>query len=258
MAWARGPVLSADRGGLVFVAGALVIIMAMSVSGSAFATFPPRGFTCLVRQRTGRCRFSRLTRLQCLAAAGATAARFAFGLPAAFALTRCRRARPRGTARDAVIAVDFSGPGDRTRVVAAVVRLGLRQCAGQFADRPYSGDLALCRAHRLGQPVARRSVAGGRGPHAGRRPMAHLPPRHLAADRARHRRRRAVRLHGVVRQLSRLDVARRRAERADTDADLPADGERLHARRASHVHADDAVRARIGDWPWNAWSACAV
>jgi putative spermidine/putrescine transport system permease protein len=87
MAWVLYPLTSAV---MIFVLAPLAIIIAMSVSGSAFATFPPRGFTLSwYASVLGDADFRASLGFSALLAACATAGALAFGLPAAFALTRC-------------------------------------------------------------------------------------------------------------------------------------------------------------------------
>jgi putative spermidine/putrescine transport system permease protein len=75
---------------MLFVLAPLAVIMAMSVSSSAFAAFPPRGFTLAWYGRVlADPDFRSSLTFSALLAACATAGALAFGLPAAFALTRC-------------------------------------------------------------------------------------------------------------------------------------------------------------------------
>jgi putative spermidine/putrescine transport system permease protein len=87
MAWVLYPLTAAT---MLFVLAPLAIIVTMSVSGSAFATFPPRGFSLawyggVLADPDFRSSLSFSAALAACATAGA----LAFGLPAAFALTRC-------------------------------------------------------------------------------------------------------------------------------------------------------------------------
>jgi putative spermidine/putrescine transport system permease protein len=86
MAWVVYPLTAAA---MIFVLAPLAVVVAMSVSGSAFAAFPPRGFTLAWYGRV-------LADPDFLASLGfstalatcATAGALLFGLPAALALTR--------------------------------------------------------------------------------------------------------------------------------------------------------------------------
>ena len=87
LAWVMYPLTAAT---MIFVIAPLAVIVAMSVSASPFAAFPPRGFTLawyghVLADPDFR---SSLT-FSALLAGCATAGALAFGLPAAFALTRC-------------------------------------------------------------------------------------------------------------------------------------------------------------------------
>ncbi len=87
LAWILYPLTAAT---MIFVLAPLAVIMAMSVSGSAFAAFPPRGFTLMWYGRVlADPDFRASLAFSALLAASATAGALAFGLPAAFALTRC-------------------------------------------------------------------------------------------------------------------------------------------------------------------------
>ena len=87
MAWVLYPLTAAA---MVFVLAPLAIIVAMSVSGGAFAAFPPRGFTLSwYASVLGDADFRASLGFSALLAACATMGALAFGLPAAFALTRC-------------------------------------------------------------------------------------------------------------------------------------------------------------------------
>ena len=87
VAWVLYPLTAAV---MIFVLAPLAVIVAMSVSGSAFAAFPPRGFTLVWYARVlGDADFRASLGFSALLAASATAGALAFGLPAAFALTRC-------------------------------------------------------------------------------------------------------------------------------------------------------------------------
>jgi putative spermidine/putrescine transport system permease protein len=87
MAWVLYPLTAAV---MLFVLAPLAVIVAMSVSGSAFATFPPRGFTLAWYGRVlGDAEFRASLGFSALLATCATAGALVFGLPAAFALSRC-------------------------------------------------------------------------------------------------------------------------------------------------------------------------
>jgi putative spermidine/putrescine transport system permease protein len=86
MAWLLYPLTAAA---MLFVLAPLAVIMAMSVSASAFATFPPRGFSLAWYGRVlADNDFLSSLSFSALLAACATAGALAFGLPAAFALAR--------------------------------------------------------------------------------------------------------------------------------------------------------------------------
>jgi putative spermidine/putrescine transport system permease protein len=87
LAWVMYPLTAAT---MLFVIAPLAVIVAMSVSASPFAAFPPRGFTLawyghVLADPDFR---SSLT-FSALLAGCATTGALVFGLPAAFALTRC-------------------------------------------------------------------------------------------------------------------------------------------------------------------------
>jgi putative spermidine/putrescine transport system permease protein len=87
LAWLLYPLTVAT---MIFVLAPLAVIVAMSVSGNAFASFPPRGFTLAWYGRVlADPDFRASLGFSALLAACATAGALAFGLPAAFALTRC-------------------------------------------------------------------------------------------------------------------------------------------------------------------------
>jgi putative spermidine/putrescine transport system permease protein len=75
---------------MIFVIAPLAVIVAMSVSNSAFAMFPPRGFTlswyAMVLQDRD---FLEATGFSAVLALGATSGALALGIPAAYALVRC-------------------------------------------------------------------------------------------------------------------------------------------------------------------------
>ncbi|MDR3538852.1 MAG: ABC transporter permease [Acetobacteraceae bacterium] len=86
-AWVLYPVAALT---MLFVIAPLAVVVAMSVSGSAFATFPPRGFTLAWYGRVLQDPdFLASLAFSATLAAAATAGALALGLPAAFALTRC-------------------------------------------------------------------------------------------------------------------------------------------------------------------------
>jgi putative spermidine/putrescine transport system permease protein len=74
---------------MLFVLAPLAVVVAMSVSASQFATFPPRGFTMAWYGRVlADPDFLASLGFSAALAAGATAGALALGLPAAFALAR--------------------------------------------------------------------------------------------------------------------------------------------------------------------------
>jgi len=86
MAWLMYPVAGAT---MLFVLAPLLVIVAMSLSASPFATFPPKGFSLVWYGRVladpdFRASFAFSTGLAACATAGA----LALGMPAAFALAR--------------------------------------------------------------------------------------------------------------------------------------------------------------------------
>ena len=87
MAWVLYPLTAAT---MLFVIAPLAVIIAMSVSANSFAAFPPRGFTLAWYGRVlADPDFVASLSFSALLAACATAGALVFGLPAAFALTRC-------------------------------------------------------------------------------------------------------------------------------------------------------------------------
>ena len=93
MAWLLYPVTAAA---MLFVLAPLLVVMAMSVSASAFATFPPKGFSLAwyAAVLADQDFLSSLSFSAALAAA-ATAGALALGVPAAFALVRHAPPAPR-------------------------------------------------------------------------------------------------------------------------------------------------------------------
>jgi putative spermidine/putrescine transport system permease protein len=86
MAWLLYPLTAAA---MVFVLAPLAVVMAMSVSASAFASFPPTGFSLAWYGAVlADADFHSSLAFSGLLAACATTGALAFGLPAAFALTR--------------------------------------------------------------------------------------------------------------------------------------------------------------------------
>jgi putative spermidine/putrescine transport system permease protein len=87
MAWLLYPLTAAT---MLFVLAPLAIIVAMSVSGSAFATFPPRGFSLAWYGRVlADPDFRASLGFSASLAACATAGALVLGMPASFALARC-------------------------------------------------------------------------------------------------------------------------------------------------------------------------
>jgi putative spermidine/putrescine transport system permease protein len=86
-AWLLYPLTAAT---MAFVLAPLAIVIAMSVSDSSFASFPPRGFTLAWYGRVlADPDFRASLAFSAMLAACATAGALALGLPAAFALARC-------------------------------------------------------------------------------------------------------------------------------------------------------------------------
>src|SRR2546430_8695065 len=76
---------------MLFVLAPLLVIVAMSVSDTAFATFPPKGFTLGWYVRVLHDRdFLAAVGFSALLAIAATRGALLLGTPAAFALVRCR------------------------------------------------------------------------------------------------------------------------------------------------------------------------
>jgi putative spermidine/putrescine transport system permease protein len=85
-AWLVYPVTLAT---MLFVLAPLAVIVAMSVSGTAFATFPPRGFSLMWYGRVlADADFRSSLAFSALLATAATLGALALGLPAAYAVTR--------------------------------------------------------------------------------------------------------------------------------------------------------------------------
>ncbi len=86
-AWTLYPITGAV---MLFILAPLLVIAAMSVSGSPFATFPPRGFTLSWYGNVLRdADFLAALGFSSLLAFGATCGALLLGIPAAFALVRC-------------------------------------------------------------------------------------------------------------------------------------------------------------------------
>jgi putative spermidine/putrescine transport system permease protein len=86
-AWLLYPLTAAT---MIFVLAPLAVVVAMSISASAFAAFPPRGFTLAWYGKVlADPDFLASLSFSAGLATCATAGALAFGLPAAFALTRC-------------------------------------------------------------------------------------------------------------------------------------------------------------------------
>lgn len=86
--WLLYPVTAAM---MLFVLSPLLAVVSMSVSGSAFATFPPRGFTLSWYATVlADADFQTSLAFSTMLALGATAGALLLGVPAAFALIRYR------------------------------------------------------------------------------------------------------------------------------------------------------------------------
>ena len=86
MAWLLFPLTAAV---MLFVVAPLAVVMAMSISNTSFATFPPRGFTLSwYSQVLHDPDFLNALGVSASLAAAATIGALALGLPAAFALVR--------------------------------------------------------------------------------------------------------------------------------------------------------------------------
>ncbi len=134
---------------LLFIAAPLLVTMSLSVSDTQFVTFPPRGFTLVWYGKVLRDPdFQSALSFSLWLAGSATAGALLLGVPAAFALVRFPVPGAHGDAVTAAVAADLPSAGHRLGAAATVLDPRLDFGAGQPADRPYPGDLALCRAHR--------------------------------------------------------------------------------------------------------------
>ena len=127
-----------------------------------------------------------------------------------------------------------AGSATRRAAVAALHRRrGHRRAGLQLPALRHPRVLRLAVA---AQPRAARGLA----PISAPRPCDHLPPRHPAADPARHRRRRGVRLRAVDRQFRHARPARRRPVPDDRQPRLRPvpDRQRLAVRRGAGDGAD--------------------
>ena len=208
IAWLLVPVTAAM---MIFILAPLLVTVAISISDTPYVVFPPRGFTlnwyAKVLQDAD---FQASLAFSILLAVGATAGR-----------TGCSASRRPSPSP----AIEFPGRGAVAAALlsplvfpvlitgVALLQLfaidALRQHAAQHADRACAGDDALRGPHRRRQSDARGHHARRCGADPGRRTLAGVPPHHHPADRARAGGRRAVRVHGVVRQFPDLAVARR-------------------------------------------------
>ena len=161
-------------------------------------------------------------------------ARPLFGVAAAARWRRsaCRAAAARpARVADELLHVAAGAARPRLRPGGADVLhpVGFRPSLELHHRRPPDRDRALHPAHHDGSlsqldPGAARCLAQPR-----RRAGSTPPPRHPAADRARHRRRRVPRLHGLDRQRAGVALPLDGADRHAADPDVGHDG--IDARR---------------------------
>ncbi|MEJ1976652.1 MAG: ABC transporter permease [Acetobacteraceae bacterium] len=251
-------VYGVTAGVLVFVLAPLLVAIAISFLRGALRQLPAAGVHAgLVQAGSDRPGFPGFRLAQHRAGAGGDRD---LGCPGR-AGGLCPRARPparrRHAAGPAAVAADLPGADHRARAAAVLLRGEHAASGAEPVLRPYADHAALCGAHRHRQPATGGPFPRGGGAHARRRSLAHLPPGHHAADRARHRGRRAVRLHGLARQLSDLDVAVGCARGAAADAAVPEHAAGVRSLDRGHGEPDDPGRRSGGAWAGKSWSACA-
>ena len=174
----------------LLVLGPILIVLVTAFSPTEFFVFPPpslslRWFATSSTTESLRDAFLRSLWLAALSCARRDGPRHDGGA----AIARRRGLAFTLAAEPVPGAADL--PGDRVRAVAAAVLQADRRHAGVpgARDRPCDPRHAVRGARRVGERARRRSGARGGEPEPARRPLADLPPRHHAADLARHRRR---------------------------------------------------------------------
>jgi len=194
---------------MIFIMAPLLLVMAASVSDSYFVTFPPQGFTLKWYAKVlGDRDFLEAMRLSILLALGTTAGSLLLGVPAAFALVRGNffgLAAIKGFLLSPLI---FPSLVTGLALLQVLTKLGsqdarLNLLIGHIVvTSPYVIRTVVTSLQLVDENLedAARTLGG--------QSATNLLACDPAANRIRGRRGRAVRLHGVVRQLSGHDVAR--------------------------------------------------
>ena len=194
---------------MIFIMAPLLLVMAASVSDSYFVTFPPQGFTLKWYAKVlGDRDFLEAMRLSILLALGTTAGSLLLGVPAAFALVRGNffgLAAIKGFLLSPLI---FPSLVTGLALLQVLTKLGsqdarLNLLIGHIVvTSPYVIRTVVTSLQLVDENLedAARTLGG--------QSATNLLACDPAANRIRGRRGRAVRLHGVVRQLSGNDVAR--------------------------------------------------
>jgi len=194
---------------MIFIMAPLLLVMAVSVSDSYFVTFPPQGFTLKWYAKVlGDRDFLEAMRLSILLALGTTAGSLLLGVPAAFALVRGNffgLAAIKGFLLSPLI---FPSLVTGLALLQVLTKLGsqdarLNLLIGHIVvTSPYVIRTVVTSLQLVDENLedAARTLGG--------QSATNLLACDPAANRIRGRRGRAVRLHGVVRQLSGHDVAR--------------------------------------------------
>ena len=205
IAWLLFPITTAT---MIFILAPLLVTVAISISDTPYVVFPPRGFTldwyAKVMQDAD---FQASLAFSYLLAVGATLGALLLGVPAAFAVVRHQF-----PGRDAVAAALLSP------LVFPVLITGVALLQLFAFMRSDNVSINMLIAHVLvTMPYVVRTVAasltsrghraGRCGTNPGRRTLAGIPPDHHPADRTWSRGRRAVCVHGVVRQFPHIVVA---------------------------------------------------
>ena len=139
---------------MVFLMLPLILPIVLSVSDTPFVTFPPKGFTLMVRQGPRRAGLH----LARSGSASCSSTSAAIGRHAARHADRDRTGAPvlsRQGHRPGIgaLAAGLPDAGDRHRAAAAVLLARLARRLPEPRHRPCAGHDAVCGAHRVGEPA---------------------------------------------------------------------------------------------------------
>jgi hypothetical protein len=232
---------------MVFILAPLAVVVAMSVSDSYFVSFPPQGFTLkwyvqILQDRD----FLAALKLSCLLALSTTIGSLLLGVPAAIALTRA--SFPGQTLLKGLVLSPLIFPALVTGL--ALMQLLSAMGSGDARINLLIGHIVVTSPYVIRAVVTSLLLVDFNLEDAARTLGANLLAHHPAADRAGRRGRRAVRLHGLVRQLPGDDVAGElRVQPGAARPDAPA-GQRLRSIGSRHVdrdhHPGRGRRAHLG------------